>query len=29
VHFFDFGHSDFLFANGAKGNQAFKNAKIV
>jgi hypothetical protein len=29
VHLSDFGHSGFLFAGGAKGNQAFKNAKIV
>jgi hypothetical protein len=29
VHLSDFGHSGFLFARGAKGNQAFKNAKIV
>jgi hypothetical protein len=29
VHFSDFGHNGFLFVGGAKGNQTFKNAKIV
>jgi hypothetical protein len=29
VHLSDFGHNGFLFAGGAKGNQAFKIAQIV